>query len=277
MELVVAKKKKVKIKVGLQGSSGSGKTFSALLIAMGMVDGDCKKIAVIDSEKESASLYTDIFGEFLTIQLSAPYTPERCAEAISICENSKNIEVIIFDSISHEWMGNGGILDLHSLMKGADMLKWAKLTPRHNRFIDSIMQCDKHMICTMRSKQDYVLTENEKGKLVPEKVGMKAVTRDGVDYEFTLNFDIDQSNFAHCTKDRTSLYKNKPEFIITKDVGKDILDWCNSGVDEVEIAIKSMKECKSLSELQNIWLSNKKIQSNNRFLQCKEEMKLKLK
>lgn len=276
MELKKAQKQKVKIKIGLQGSAGSGKTYSALKIAMGMVNNDVSKIALIDTENGSASLYSDIFGEFLTLDFKPDYTPERCIEAIKMCESYEGIEVIIFDGISHEWMGKGGVIDLIDKMSGNGMLKWAKMTPRHNLFIDAILQADKHMICTMRSKQDYVLNQNEKGQQVPEKVGMKAVTRDGVDYEFTLNFDIDQKNFASASKDRTSLFKNKPEFVINEETGKTILKWCNDGVDVLKIGMEALKECKSLDELQNVWLSNKSLQQNAKFLDLKETMKIEL-
>lgn len=276
MELIKARKQKVKIKIGLQGSAGSGKTYSALKIAMGMVDGDVSRIAVIDTENGSASLYSDIFGEFLTLPLEPPYSPERCVEAVNLCAKTEGVEVIIFDSISHEWMGVGGVMDLIDSMSGQGMQKWAKMTPRHNKFIDSILQVDKHVICTMRSKQDYVLTENEKGKMVPEKVGMKAVTRDGVDYEFTLNFDLDQSNFAHTNKDRTSLFKNKPEFRIEEATGRTILEWCNSGIDVVLLGTKALEDCSTLEHLQNVWGSYKNLQSNELFMKTKDEMKISI-
>jgi hypothetical protein len=231
LQLKKAQKHKVKIKIGVQGSAGSGKTYSALKMALGFTSID--RIAVIDTENGSASLYSDLFGEFLTLELPPPYTPERCIEAIDICAKS-DVDVIIFDSISHEWIGEGGMLDLADQMAGNSFTNWSKLSPRHNRFINKILSCSKHMICTMRSKQDYVLVENEKGKMVPEKVGMKSVTRDGVDYEFTLNFDIDIANFARATKDRTSLFKGKPEFKITEETGKTIKEWCEKGIEYPE-------------------------------------------
>ena len=82
------------------------------------------------------------------------------------------MEVIIIDSISHEWEGSGGILDIHAGMAGNSFTNWGKLTPRHNAFIQTILQTNKHIIGTIRSKQDYVLNEKN-GKQVPEKVGLK--------------------------------------------------------------------------------------------------------
>lgn len=242
MEFKLATRNQVKIKVGIQGPAGAGKTIGALLIAYGLC-GDWSKIGVIDSENESASLYVDrklqngtTIGQFRTLTLKPPYSPERYSESIKAAEESPEIEVIVVDSISHEWMGKGGILDIHEQMgKMNDMQKWAKLTPRHNRFIDDILQCRKHMVLCMRSKQDYIMKEGTsssgRATVIPEKVGLKAVTKDGVDYEFTLNFDIDINNFATATKDRTAIFKGNPEFKITKDTGEIIKKWCETGVD----------------------------------------------
>lgn len=283
-----AKREQAKIKIGLQGPAGSGKTYSALTLAMGLTNNDLSKVVVIDTENRSASLYAKRFQGFRTIKFAPPYGPERCIEAIDACVRD-DVEVIIFDSISHEWMGTGGILDLHGNMSGADMMKWAKLTPRHNKFIQHILQVDKHMICTMRSKQDYVMEENSKGRMVPRKVGLKAVARDGVDFEFTVHFEIDIKNFAEASKDRTELFKNKPEFVITEETGKQILDWCHEGVeatplpkpipslaDEMAKAIKLMEDAESLEDLKRIWDVNKMFHENDNFRQAKDDHKIRI-
>lgn len=83
-----------------------------------------------------------------------------------------------------------------------------------------------HIICTMRTKQDYVLNEKN-GKMVPEKVGLKAMQRDGMDYEFTVVLDIDLKHHVQASKDRTGLFMGRPEFTITPKVGQAILNWCN--------------------------------------------------
>src|SRR5213075_24314 len=106
---------------------------------------------------------------------------------------------------SHEWEGIGGILETHGNMMGNSYTNWSKLTPRHNSFVQHILQSPAHVIGTIRAKQDYVLSEKN-GKQVPEKVGLKGVTRDGMDYEFTLVFDIDIKHNASASKDRTGLF-----------------------------------------------------------------------
>jgi hypothetical protein len=162
-------------------------------------------------------------GNYNVLPLSEPYTPERYIEAINVCERA-NMDVIIIDSISHCW---DNLLDFHANLQGNSFTNWAKVTPRQNMFIQRILNSPCHIIATMRSKQDYVLNEKN-GKMIPEKVGLKAVQRDNVDYEFTLVFDIDIKHNAVASKDRTGLFMGKPEFTITANTGRDILKWCNT-------------------------------------------------
>jgi len=222
MEIRKSERRQVKIKLGIQGPSGSGKTFSSLLIAYGLT-GNWSKIAVIDTENYSADLYAHL-GNYNVLTLSAPFTPERYIEAIKICEEA-GMEVIIIDSVSHEWEGVGGILETHSNMMGNSFTNWSKLTPRHNAFIQALLQSPAHIIASIRAKQDYVLNERN-GKYVPEKVGLKGVTREGMDYEFTIVFDLDIKHYASATKDRTGLFMDKPHFVITDKTGERIKSWC---------------------------------------------------
>ncbi|MDX8338778.1 AAA family ATPase [Draconibacterium sp. IB214405] len=246
MELRQAQRKQAKIKLALQGPSGSGKTMSALLLASGITDWN--KIAVIDTENHSADLYAHL-GDYNVLQLSKPFTPERYITAIETCENS-SIEVIIVDSVSHEWEGAGGVLSIHSAMAGNSFTNWSKITPRHNAFVQKMLDSPCHIIATIRSKQDYTLTEKN-GKMVPEKVGLKGVTREGMDYEFTVVFDLDISHHAKASKDRTGLFMDKPEGIISAGYGIRILKWCNTGTSLNNIK-SDISNAKSLDELRNI-------------------------
>jgi len=227
MKLQKSARVKAKMKLALQGTSGSGKSIGALLIAFGLC-GDWSKIAVIDTENNSANLYAHL-GGYYTISIASPFSPEKYIQAIKLCEDSK-MDVIILDSVSHEWDGIGGILDTHSNMTGNSFTNWGKVTPRHNAFVQAMLQSPAHIIATIRSKQDYVLNEKN-GKLVPEKVGLKGVQRDGLDYEFTIVLDVDSKHNAIASKDRTNLFINKPEFMISAETGKLINEWCNKGED----------------------------------------------
>ena len=213
-------RKQAKIKLALQGCAGSGKTYSALLLAYGMTS-DWSKIAVIDSENGSADLYAHL-GTYNVVSLGGDYSPENYIEAITLCENA-GMEVIIVDSISQCW---DYLLDFHANLQGNSFANWAKVTPRQNAFIQRILNSSCHVICTMRSKQEYVLNERN-GKMIPEKVGLKAVQRDNVDYEFTIVFDVNMKHYALASKDRTELFAGKPEFPLTEQVGMQILGWCN--------------------------------------------------
>ena len=219
-QLRVSSKRQARIKMALQGCAGSGKTYSALLLAYRLCS-DWSRIAVIDSENGSADLYASL-GTYNVLPISE-YSPETYIEAVNVCE-SAGMEVVIIDSISHCW---DYLLEYHAGLMGNSFVNWAKVTPRQNAFIQRILQSRCHVICTMRTKQDYVLNERN-GKMVPEKVGLKAVMRDGVDYEFTVVLDIDLKHHATASKDRTGLFMGRPEFTITPATGESILRWCNS-------------------------------------------------
>jgi hypothetical protein len=244
MNLRVSSKKQAKIKLALQGCAGSGKTYSALLLAYGLCS-DWSKIAVIDSENGSADLYASL-GQYNVLPLQDNFTPETYTKAIEVCENA-GMEVIIIDSISQCW---DNLLEYHAGLQGNSFTNWQKVTPRINAFMQRILQSDKHIICTMRCKQDYVLNEKN-GKMVPEKVGLKAVMRDGIDYEFTVVFDINMKHQAISSKDRTNLFMERPDFTITSSTGQSILNWCNDGVnvDMVRLQVSKAKTIEELTEI----------------------------
>tara|TARA_R110000851_G_C13101390_1_gene568468 strand:- start:9785 stop:10675 length:891 start_codon:yes stop_codon:yes gene_type:complete len=269
MEIRKSERRKAKMKLALQGSSGSGKTYSSLLIAKGLAGNDFTKVAVIDTENGSADLYAHL-GDYNVISLQPPYSPERYIEAINLCENA-GIEVVIIDSISHCW---DYLLDVHSNMVGNSFTNWGKITPRQNAFVNKILQSDTHIIATMRVKQDYVLNQKN-GKTIPEKVGLKAVQRNDVDYEFTIVFDIDIAHNAKASKDRTGLFIDKPEFVINTATGKKLLAWCNEGSkDEIDCIKADIENCTSLDELRAVYLEHPEIQSKikNLVLQKKEQI-----
>lgn len=273
MELKRATRKQVKLRLGMSAVSGGGKTYSALLLAYGMTN-DWSKIAVIDTENGSASLYSNL-GEFLTIDLQAPYTPERYIQAIQTCENA-GMEVIIIDSITHEWDGKGGLLEIHGAMKGNSFTNWSSLTPRHQKFIDAILHSKCHVITTVRRKQDYEMTLNDKGKQTPVKVGLKEITREGFEYELTLNFNLEVNHMATASKDRTGLFMGQPQFIITPETGKTLMDWCASGADPVKEAYKTISDSQTLDELAAAWKAiGVEMQKNPEIMELKEALKVK--
>jgi len=272
-----ATRKKAKIRLGLSAISGGGKTYSSLLIAKGMANGDLSKVAIIDTENGSGDLYANL-GDYNVFTLEAPYEPERYIKAIKECENA-GMEVIIIDSITHEWDGKGGILDISNSMAGNSYTNWAKLTPRHQSFIDAILQSKCHIITTVRRKQDYEMTTNSNGKLVPQKIGLKEVTREGFEYELTVNLELDTKHNASCSKDRTGLFADKPEFIPSEETGKMLLDWCETGevvLSTLEIANKEVSEATDIANLGAIWTKYKSLQTDALFIVSKDKRKEEL-
>ncbi|MGO3690540.1 MAG: AAA family ATPase [Psychroflexus halocasei] len=259
MELKTAKKSNIKLRIGLSGASGFGKTYSALLMAYGITQ-NWSKVAVIDTENNSANLYAGL-GEFKTLSLNAPYSPERFIEAIKFCE-SENVELIIIDSISHEWNGKGGCLEIHEKL-GGRFQDWAKITPRHQAFVDAILNSNCHIITTTRRKTDYSLDVVGNGKSKVFKHGTKEITRDGFEYELTVNFEIINDNhLAKASKDRTSLFSNRPEFVINSNTGKKLKDWCEE-IDETSLddVYREIQNCKSLDELRQLYKRNKHLEN----------------
>ena len=257
MQLKQSKRENVKLRLGISGPSGFGKTHSALVLAYGMTN-DWNKVAVVDTENSSASLYSDL-GNFNVLDLSAPYSPERYIEAIEVCEKA-GIEVVIIDSITHEWQGAGGCLQIHEKL-GGRFQDWAKVTPRHQAFIDKILQSTCHIITTTRRKVDYSLDASSNGRTKVVKHGTKEITREGFEYELTVNFElINDQHLVKSSKDRTGLFMNKPEFVITSKTGERLLQWCNAKPVTVKDVVEKINSSLSVSELTKLYNDNPSFQ-----------------
>jgi hypothetical protein len=253
MHLQTAKRHQVKLKISLAGASGSGKTYSALLLAYGLCN-DWSKVAVIDTENYSASFYAHL-GSFKVVNLTSPFSPEKYIEAIRLCE-VEGIDVIIIDSISHEWSGKGGCLEIHesetSKMRVPNSFTaWAAVTPRHQAFVDAIILSECHLIANIRSKAEYVLSERN-GKMIPQKIGMAPITRDGFEFEVSVAFDLDHMHKACTSKDRTGLFCDVQPFVITTDTGNRLLEWSKAEENDPEL-FNRIGECKTIRELLSLY------------------------
>lgn len=227
MQFHRAERKKAKLRLALAGPAGSGKTYSALLIAFGLGG----RIAMIDTERGSGDLYAHL-GDYDVCGIDAPFTPEKYIEAIRAAE-SAGYDTIIIDSLSHAWAGPGGVLDIqgHAADRsGNSWTAWRQVTPRHNDLVDTILLSKCHIIANMRSKMDHVQTV-ENGKTVVKKVGMNPIQRDGMEYEFTVFMDLDLSHTASASKDRTSLFDGQV-FKPTPEIGEMLKEWLESGAED---------------------------------------------
>ena len=192
-----------KLRMAIAGPSGSGKTYTSLLIAKRLANGG--PVAVIDTERGSASKYSDIVG-FDVLELES-FAPQRYVEAIHAAE-AAGYPVLIIDSLSHAWSGKDGALEL--LDKAASRMQssnsyvaWREVTPHHNALVDAMLGSNLHLIATMRSKQEYVQEKDEKtGKTIIRKIGLAPIQRDGMEYEFDVFAEMDHANRFIVSKSR---------------------------------------------------------------------------
>jgi hypothetical protein len=268
LQLKKATRKQVKLRLNISAPSGAGKTYSALRMAKGLV-GDWEKIAVIDTENGSASLYSNL-GEFSVVDLAPPFTPEKYTEALNLCVEA-GIECIIIDSSSHEWttlLEQNEVL-AHASFRGNTWSAWSKTTPRHDKFVNSVLHCKAHVITCTRSKTE---TVQEGGKV--KKVGMKDLQRDGWEYELTISLNIDRdTHLATPSKDRTNLFEGTQPFLITEKTGELIKDWCESGISELQTGLNEMEIVADMDSLKLIWTKYKSLQTSPEFVAMKDKRK----
>ena len=220
---VKATKNAIFLKLAVTGPSGAGKTTAALRLARGLV-GSKGKIAVIDTENSSSLLYADKF-DFDVCVIEPPFSEDKFSEGIEHAIKQK-YDCVIIDSFSHLWQA---ILDYKSKLDargGNSYLNWANAGSRFESVLQAILHGKIHVVCCMRSKMDYIMEVNDKGKQAPKKVGLAPVMRDGIEFEFSVVLDLDMNHRAMASKDRTRLFDGKI-IEITEDTGVALNDWMN--------------------------------------------------
>jgi hypothetical protein len=218
-----AERSQVYLKLGITGPTGSGKTYSALRLAMGLLEGTGKRIAFLDTENDSASLYSDKF-DFDVLPVLPPFEPEHFASGVRAAVEG-GYGACVVDSASHFWKGVLDFKDQLDRRGGNSYTNWKDADKKFDPVISEFLQSKIHLICCMRSKMEYILEDNGKGKQAPKKVGLAPIMRDGVDYEFSVVLDIAMDHTAQASKDRTELFPVDKIFTITEDTGKKIRDW----------------------------------------------------
>ena len=226
-----AERRKAKLRLAITGPAGSGKTYGALTLAQGLEG----RIAMIDTENGSGDLYANMC-DYDIETLSAPYSIQKYLSAIHEAETA-GYDVLIIDSLSHAWSGEGGLLDVHNQIteksrSGNSYAAWRQITPMHNKLIETMLASPCHIIGTMRSKTDYAQFQNDRGRTEIHKVGLAPVQRDGMDYEFTVVFDLSMDHSVSVSKDRTGLF-DRQVFAITQDTGRILKEWLNSGAENI--------------------------------------------
>lgn len=239
-----ATRKQSKLKLAITGPSGSGKTFGALRLASGMSN----KIAYIDTENGSASLYSDRFN-FDVLDITPPFDHHKFQEAIKAAVDGK-YEVIIIDSASHFWEGILAYKDALDKRGGNSFQNWNEAGKKFKDILDAVLQSPIHIICCMRSKMDYVQEKNDHGKTTIRKVGLAPIMRDGIEYEFTTVFDVDLTHQTQTSKDRTGMFMDRI-FQITEDTGKQMLTWLDQGEAVPTPTVWTAADKKKAGDLKN--------------------------
>lgn len=221
-----AQKRQLALKILCSGSSGSGKTKSALRLATGIVGKTGGSIYLINTEGDRGEMYANEF-DYQIIDLPEPRSPENYMEAIKFCMN-EGASVIIIDSLSHEW---NYLNEQVNNMQGNSFNNWGRQKPRHRKLVDFIVEAKVHIIATGRGKDEYVMEVNDKGKSTPKKIGVGIQQEKDTEYEYMVTFNIAQdTHVATCMKDNTGLFNNKFDVLTEKD-GEALYDWANSGVE----------------------------------------------
>lgn len=233
-----ATRKQAKARVAIDGPAGSGKTYTSLLAATVLANGG--KIAVIDTERGSASLYADEFS-FDVLELEN-FNPKNYISAIDAAEQA-GYSVIVIDSLSHAWEGEGGILDMHDAATKRQKTEnsytaWKDVTPVHREFVDRILQSKCHVIATMRSKMEYSQEKNGDGKTIIRKIGLAPVQRAGTEYEFTVVCDMDVDHSLAVSKSRCKPLADKVVSYPDAKFFGILNDWLNSGEAVIEMTLE---------------------------------------
>lgn len=252
-----AEREQLYAKIVLFAASGAGKTVSALKLAYG-ITGDWQKIGIADTENKRALAYVGTshtgitIGKFKHAPMHAPYSTEKFEQAIDIAIDM-GLEVLIIDSFSHEWEGLGGVT--HAAEEaGGEFWHWKGPKIAHRRLVDKIQQSKIHIIVTLRTKQEYAVIPGggKNGKNAIEKLGMKPVQSNDLDYEFLIAFHLNEDHEVNVTKDNTGLFKGE-EFQIEAKHGEMLRDWLVEG-KEVKSVAEEKAEIEALLAEKRNWI-----------------------
>lgn len=231
-----------RLKIAIGGPAGSGKTMSSLLMAYGMVKAEhpdwsddqvWESICLIDTENASGSLYAGNtvgnlkIGSYFTVDIDPPFEAAKYIDAIHAAEDA-GISVIIIDSYSHAWAGEGGALDKQSKLaeRGNGYTAWGKVKPEQQKLLDTVLQSKSHIIACLRAKMEYSQdVDPNTGKKVVRPIGMGVISQKDIEYEYTVLFMLAADNTAEAIKDRTSLFAGRMPTVITPKHGAALYRW----------------------------------------------------
>ncbi|MGI2905390.1 AAA family ATPase [Tolypothrix sp. VBCCA 56010] len=228
-----ATKSAAKLRMSIDGISGSGKTYTALAVGSALAKAAGGRLCVVDTENNSASKYADIF-DFDGLNMRGPFDPRKLIEVMKAAER-ENYGALVIDSLSHFWAGPGGVLEIVDNAAARSNSKnsfaaWREGTPVQNKLIEAIVQCQMHLICCMRSKAEYVTEKDERtGKVAPRKVGLAPVQRDQMEYEFDVVGSMNEQHQMVITKSRCPALDRAVIHLPGEYLATTLLGWLSDG------------------------------------------------
>lgn len=213
-------------RIALSGPSGSGKTYTALVLATALSD----NVGVIDTERGSASKYVGLNGWQFETVTPDKFSPLSLVEILGVAAG-RGFGALVLDSFSHYWMGVDGMLEQadRRAIGNNSFSGWKEVRPEERRMIDALVAYPGHVVVTMRSKTEYVVEENERGKKVPRKVGLKPEQREGIEYEFDLVGDMDLDNTLTVVKSRIHTLSKAVIPLPGEELALQVRDWLSDG------------------------------------------------
>ena len=237
MPFIDAERTQLYARVALFGPSGSGKTMTALRIAKGIAGKMGLPFAVIDTEARSASKYAGTGRFAFKVDNLKDKTIDHYLTSMEEAKNA-GYKVLVIDSLTHAWRELTEEVDRIALRSNSKntFTPWAQVNPKQKRLIDAILNYPGHIIVTMRSKTEWVITQNKDGKSTPQKIGLAPEQGKGIEYEFDLLIEMDQNHFGTITKDHTDKYQDAVIEKPGEDFGIALYEWLASGKPEMPTA-----------------------------------------
>ncbi len=234
----------VHVKIAIMGLPWSGKSYSSLLLARGLV-GEAGRIAVIDTENNASAYYCDL-TPFDSLQIDSGYKYNDFIKAIDEAVAAK-YDCLIIDSASHIWEGVLAFKSKLDESGGNKFANWAIAGPRYKEIINKLIHAPLHVIACIRLKPDTVVDVID-GKSIPHKVGLAPMMREGSEYEFSICYELSRDNLAIVTKDRTKTQPQEP-FKITTETGAIIADWL---VGKAPQAPQQTEDCEAVKIIKQL-------------------------
>lgn len=275
-----AERKKSKLRLALFAPSGGGKTYTALSIATGIAEKSGGKVGLIDSERGSASKYAEGFGFSFDVAELTKFNVDSYVQCIN--DASGVFDVLIIDSLTHAWQDLLQEIDAIAKAKyrGNTWSAWSEGTPKQKKLVDAILNFNGHIIATMRVKTEWVTEKDDRGRNRPVKLGLSPEQGKGIEYEFDTLIEMNTDNVATATKDRTGLFQGRIIDKPSKEIGHELYNWLNSGVDYDKIVNKALPEvtkCNTIEELGALHKKYEQINTEKRFLSALSERKKEIK